>query len=309
MTTTYSEIFSNMYAVSFGGKSNATATIGASAGSGSETVSDTIQTLAPQSGNDINFTATGDVATTGTGNSRYDGTLTDGSGNVVGYVFYIAGKSYVVSDSALSGTYTYSKAASSTITFCFMAGTNIATPNGEVAVEALKAGDVVSLANGGSAPVTWLGRQSVSPLFADPIRANPIRVKANALADGVPSRDLLVSPDHALLVDGVLVQTAALVNGVSVVRETEMENNFTYYHVEVANHALILAENTPAETFIDNVDRLGFDNWDEHPGDVQLVEMDLPRAKSARQVPAGTQARLAARGAALYGLLDDAAAA
>ena len=208
-----------------------------------------------------------------------------------------------------TGRATLSPAPAYDVVICFLAGTMIATPESEVAVESLRAGDLVSLADGSSAPVTWLGLQTVSTSFADPLRVQPIRVKANALADGVPSRDLLVSPDHALLVDDTLIQAAALVNGVSVVRETEMEKTFTYYHVEVANHALILAENTPAETFIDNVDRMAFDNWDEHPGDVQLVEMDLPRAKSARQVPAVTQARLAARGAALCGLLDDAAAA
>jgi len=38
----------------------------------------------------------------------------------------------------------------------------------------------------------------------------------------------------------------------------------TYYHVEVDDHSLIFAENTPAETFVDDVDRLGFENWAEH---------------------------------------------
>jgi len=183
---------------------------------------------------------------------------------------------------------------------CFMAGTMIATPAGEVSVESLKAGDLVTLADGGSTPVIWLGRQTVSTRFADPLRVQPIRVQASALADGIPSRDLLVSPDHALLLDGVLIQAAALVNGVSIVRAAEMADVFTYYHVEVAEHALILAENTPAETFIDNADRMNFDNWDEHPGGTQLAEMELPRAKSTRQVPAATRASLLARGEQLF---------
>ncbi len=46
-------------------------------------------------------------------------------------------------------------------------------------------------------------------------------------------------------------------------RESKVPVTYTYYHVELDDHSLILAENVPAETFVDNVDRLGFDNWDE----------------------------------------------
>ena len=90
-------------------------------------------------------------------------------------------------------------------------------------------------------------------------------------------------------------------------RETNVPERFTYYHVELADHSLILAENTPAETFIDNVDRMAFDNWDEHEalrnaGDMQLVEMSYPRAKAYRQVPRATRDRLARRAEARNGL-------
>jgi len=188
---------------------------------------------------------------------------------------------------------------------CFMAGTAVRTPSGDVAVETLKTGDLVSLSDGRAAPVSWLGRQSVSMVFADPLRVLPIRIKAGALGENLPTRDLLLSADHALLVDGVLIQAGALVNGVSILRETQVPTVFTYYHVEVADHSLILTENVPAETFVDNVDRMGFDNWAEHEalyGDaVAIVEMDYPRAKSARQVPQATRNRLMALATAMYG--------
>ena len=195
---------------------------------------------------------------------------------------------------------------------CFLAGTQISTPLGHRDIETLQIGDEVLTAEGESRPVRWLGVQTVSRYFADPLRSFPVRVKANAIADNVPSRDLLVSPDHALMVDGALVQAGALVNGTSIVREQNLPATFKYYHVELADHALILAENTPAETFIDNVDRLGFDNWAEHEalyGAAEpLVEMGFSRAKSARQVPVATRVRLATRGDALYARKSGAAA-
>ncbi len=53
---------------------------------------------------------------------------------------------------------------------CFMAGTMIRTPNGEVAVETLKRGDLVLTNDGRSVPVDWLGIQTVSLRFADKMR-------------------------------------------------------------------------------------------------------------------------------------------
>jgi hypothetical protein len=188
---------------------------------------------------------------------------------------------------------------------CFMPGTNIAVPDGEAKVETLRPGDLVTTATGEAKAVRWIGRQTVSRVFADPLRVLPIRIRAGALGENVPCRDLLISPDHAVLVDGVLIQAGALVNGSSIVRETDVSQVYTYYHVELDDHSLVLAENVAAETFIDNVDRLGFDNWAEYqalyPGGKPIEEMSYPRAKSFRQVPQAARIRLATRGEALYG--------
>jgi Hint domain len=124
------------------------------------------------------------------------------------------------------------------------------------------------------------------------------------VCDNVPSRDLYVSPDHALLIDGVLVNAAALLNGTTIARATDVPAIFTYYHVELHDHSLILAENTPAETFIDNVHRMAFDNWAEHEAlypdaAPPIPEMAYPRAKAARQVTPAMRERIATRAEAL----------
>jgi hypothetical protein len=186
---------------------------------------------------------------------------------------------------------------------CYWRGTLIHTDRGQVPVEELAIGDMVFTLGGAPRPITWIGRRVVSTVFADPLHVLPIRIRSGALGKSVPSRDLLLSPDHAILCDDVLIQAGALVNGTSIVRETNVPENFTYYHVELDDHSLILAENTPAETFVDNVDRMAFDNWAEYeavyPEGKQVVEMSYPRAKSYRQVPRAIREQIATRAASL----------
>lgn len=182
-----------------------------------------------------------------------------------------------------------------TITLCFMAGTMIATPYGERSIESLKAGDLVLTAEGKAMPIRWVGKQEVSKTFADPITAMPILVKAGALGESIPKRDLYLSPAHALFIDGTLAQAGALVNGQSIVRFRDTPETFTYYNIELDEHTLILAEGVAAESFVDNASRRNFDNWAEREnldGVGSIVEMDLPLAKSARQVPISIRQKL-----------------
>lgn len=183
---------------------------------------------------------------------------------------------------------------------CFLAGTDIATPEGAVEVQTLRAGDMVVTASGEAKPVRWVGRSTISTRFADPVRSAPIRITAGALGDNLPVRDLLVSPAHAMFVGGILVQAGAMVNGTSIRREVMSEESFSYYHVELENHELIVAEGAACESFIDNVDRMNFDNWAEHETaelSEPMAEVAYPRAKSARQVPQSVKAYLAQRAA------------
>jgi hypothetical protein len=182
------------------------------------------------------------------------------------------------------------------VTVCFCAGTAIATPEGEVAVETLKEGDLVLTADGRSLPIRWMGQSHVARAFADPIRSYPIRITAGALGENLPKRDLRVSPEHGIFINGILVQASALVNDETVLRETSIPDQFTYYHVELATHELLLTEGVPTESFVDNVDRMNFHNWDARTApDEPIAEMSYPRAKSARQVPSRIHAELLSR--------------
>ena len=187
---------------------------------------------------------------------------------------------------------------------CFLRGTRICTPDGSKPVELLLIGEKVLTADGHSRAVRWLWRQTVVTAFADELRAYPIRIMAGALEEKVPQRDLFLSPDHAILLDGCLVQAAALVNDTTIVRVRDPEPKFVYYHIELEDHALILAEGVASETFVDNVTRRRFDNYADYEAmygadALAIAEMDVPRAKSARQVPRLIRERLVARSAAV----------
>ena len=187
---------------------------------------------------------------------------------------------------------------------CFMRGTRIRTPDGSKPVELLLIGDKVLTSDGQTRAVRWLWRQTVVTAFADELRVYPIRIMADALEEKVPQRDLFLSPDHAVLLDGCLVQAAALVNDTTIVRVKNPEPKFVYYHIELEDHALILAEGVASETFVDNITRHRFDNYADYEAmygadALAITEMDVPRAKSARQLPRLIRERLAARSAAV----------
>lgn len=144
---------------------------------------------------------------------------------------------------------------------CFVTGTLIMTRRGEIPVERLEIGEMVVCHDGTLAPIRWIGRRHVDlTRHPSPERANPIRFEAGSIADGVPHRPLLLSPDHALWLDGHLIPAKALVNGASI--RMAMPGQVTYYHIELPRHAVLSAEGTPAESYLDTGNRGVFDNAD-----------------------------------------------
>ena len=155
---------------------------------------------------------------------------------------------------------------------CFAAGSRILTASGELPVEAVRAGMLVpSLTHRRPLRVTWVGERRVDcAAHPRPAEVWPVRIAADALAPGVPHRDLLVSPDHAVaLPDGrggaVLIPARHLVNGATIVQE--QRDVVCYHHVELEWHGVLVAEGLAAESYLDTGNRGGFADIGERPRD------------------------------------------
>ena len=146
-----------------------------------------------------------------------------------------------------------------TFATCFAAGTRIACDASEVAVEDLRVGDRVRLADGGRSRIVWIGQRRIDcERHPDPDAVLPVRIAPGAFGESVPARPLFLSPEHAVFAGGVLIPVRLLMNGSSI-RQVE-RTTVTYYHVELERHAIVLADGLPAESFLDAGNRSWFDN-------------------------------------------------
>ncbi|EPX75593.1 Hint domain-containing protein [Salipiger mucosus] len=186
---------------------------------------------------------------------------------------------------------------------CFAQGTLISTPVGERLVQDLVIGDLVQTSDGRTVPVKWVGRQTTHKVFAS-ARVQPVRIAAGALGCGRPHTDLVLTSDHAIVLDGLAINAGALVNGTTIVRVPfdQQPEVVTYFHVETDEHDVILANGAPAETYVDYVQRRAFDNYREYLdlyGEEKTIpEMRLPRISAARLVPPGIREKLAGHSSA-----------
>jgi hypothetical protein len=146
---------------------------------------------------------------------------------------------------------------------CFAAGTRILTDRGEVAVELLGEGDIAMTLEDGSLaphPIRWIGARRIDiTAHRDPKAVAPMRVQAGAFGEGRPHTDLVLSPDHAVFVDGALIAVRLLINGTTIRQDLGCQA-VTYYHVELDRHAVLLAEGLPAESYLDTGNRGFFAN-------------------------------------------------
>ncbi len=143
---------------------------------------------------------------------------------------------------------------------CYLEGTHIRTDRGEVSVERLGIGDRVMTLDGSAKPIKWIGRRSYAGAIPAGLRdVVPVLIEAGALGDNRPVRDLIVSPLHALYLDGLLVPAERLVNGRTIRRRPDIDP-IRYVHIELDRHDVIFAEGAAAETFVDCDSRAMFHN-------------------------------------------------
>ena len=147
---------------------------------------------------------------------------------------------------------------------CFLAGTRIATPNGEVVVEDLKVGDLVVTLGGEAKQVRWVGEGDARITDANRCDLAPVIVRRDALGPGAPSRDLHLTRKHAVLVEDVLVPVELLVNDHSIVWD-DSATRVRYYHVELDDHDVLLANGAPAESLRDDGSLHLFNNASGRP--------------------------------------------
>lgn len=162
---------------------------------------------------------------------------------------------------------------------CYATGTHILTARGNVAIEDLAVGDTVMTAFAEEAPIRWIGHRHIDcRRHPRPESVWPIRVSAGAFGDGLPRRDLFLSPDHAVAIDQMLVPIKRLVNGTSITRHPV--DQVTWYHIELPDHDLLFAEGLAAESYLDTGNREAFANGGEavamHP-DFATIAADRSR--------------------------------
>jgi Ca2+-binding RTX toxin-like protein len=142
---------------------------------------------------------------------------------------------------------------------CFTPGTLIATPRGEVAVENLRAGDRIITRDNGMQEIAWVGRRDLS--WADLKLAGhlkPVLVRAGSLGNGLPERDMLVSPNHRLLVandrtalyfdEHEVLVAAKHLTGLQGVMPVEAAG-VSYIHFMCERHEVVLSDGAWTETF------------------------------------------------------------
>lgn len=142
---------------------------------------------------------------------------------------------------------------------CFASGTRIFTPSGEVPVEQLSVGDAVLTMDHGQQQIRWIGKRKLrtAELKANP-KSRPVRIGAGALGNGLPKDDLIVSPQHRVLVNSVivhrmfdvrevLVPAIKLVglNGITVVEDTQ---DVEYWHFLFDTHQIVWSNGAPTES-------------------------------------------------------------
>lgn len=145
---------------------------------------------------------------------------------------------------------------------CFLTGSMIETSDGPIAVEDLTIGSEIFTRNGDVdilRRVTWVGQAhfTVRPYLPLDQAGYPVRILKDAVSNGVPFKDMLITAEHCLFFDGKFVPVRMLVNGRSIFYDTSI-TSYDYYHIETEEHSVIMADGMLTESYLDTGNRSAF---------------------------------------------------
>jgi len=143
---------------------------------------------------------------------------------------------------------------------CFTRGTWIDTPTGVRRIEDLSVGDFVTTVDHGPQPIRWIGSRQISGTALKRLpNLRPIRIAAGTLGDSLPKQDLLVSPQHRIMLSSKIVQQmfdtheilvpAKKLLGLRGVTQ-DLVPTVEYFHILLDQHEIVIANGTPTETLL-----------------------------------------------------------
>ena len=133
-----------------------------------------------------------------------------------------------------------------------LTGTRLLTSNGYRQVETLRRGDLVATLIGRGpmfVPIAWIGRRRHYATNEGNLDGVPVRIRRHAIGDEMPTRDILLAPDHAIYLDGALFLVRHLVNEGSICLEPR-QGVVEYWGVRLERHDILAAENMAIESLM-----------------------------------------------------------
>ena len=142
---------------------------------------------------------------------------------------------------------------------CFCTGTQISTERGRVAIEGLELGDMVKTMDNGYRPILWIGKRKLDSidLQMNP-KLRPVRIKAGALGNNIPEEDLMVSPQHRILVSSVIVERmfntrevlipAIKLCGIDGIEQVTDTPEICYWHMLFDGHEIVYSNGAATES-------------------------------------------------------------
>lgn len=163
-------------------------------------------------------------------------------------------------EGTIDGVAIYDEVVLPTTMPCFTTGTLITTPRGDLPIETLEVGDLVSTRDHGLQPIRWIGSRRIRltrhGTFNHKLR--PVRISKGALGAELPCRDLLVSRQHRVVVSSniasqfmnsgeILVPAIKLIDIEGIAVDHEIEE-VEYFHILLDQHEVVFAEGAPTES-------------------------------------------------------------